>query len=161
MREMAARLDASSMRFGIAVARFNERITEALLEGAVRELQRHGAQDSSITVARVAGAFEVPQALAMMLDEGVSASPAPDALIAIGALIRGETPHFDVLAFAVTLALEELAVSSGVPLGNGVLTCDTTEQALERSGGKAGNKGAESAIAAIEMASLRRRLGAS
>ncbi len=153
MSEIPASLDARGLTFGIAVARFNARVTDSLLAGALDTLARHGAADGDVLVTRVAGAFELPQALVLLQER------TPDALVALGALVRGETPHFDHLASAVTTALVDLAVASGIPVANGLLTCDTTEQALERSGGKAGNKGSEAAEAAIEMARLRRRLG--
>ncbi|MFN7966077.1 MAG: 6,7-dimethyl-8-ribityllumazine synthase [Acidobacteriota bacterium] len=161
MREVAGMLDARGLRFGIVLARFNARVGEVLLAGSIDALRRHGASEDAIVVARVPGAWELPQALRWMRAPAARGRKQgePDALIALGALIRGETPHFDHLAAAVTRSLDSLASESGLPVAYGLLTCDTLEQAMERAGGKAGNKGFEAAMTAIEMVHLRRELG--
>lgn len=154
MRELAGHLDASGLRFGIALSRWNSRITDILLNGAIDGLVRHGADASNLTVLRVPGSFELPRGLRRLagLDDP------PHALIALGALVRGDTPHFDFLAKEVTRLLTQIDSECDVPVANGVLTCDSLDQAMERSGGKAGNKGFEAAMTAIEMANLDRQL---
>jgi len=142
-------LDAKGGRFGIIVSRFNSFISERLLEGALDALLRHGADDSNIHVARVPGAFEVPLAASRM-----AASGRYDAVIALGAVIRGSTPHFDYVSAEVTKGIASVSLNSGIPIAFGVLTTDTIEQAIERAGTKAGNKGFEAAVTAIETANL-------
>lgn len=140
-------------RFGIAVARTNSLITERLLEGALDCLVRHGAAEDDITVVKVPGAYELPaavQALCARKDAG--------AVIALGCVIRGGTPHFDYIAGEATRGITHAGLNSGVPVAFGVLTCDNLEQALERAGAKAGNKGWEAALSAIEMADLMGKL---
>jgi 6,7-dimethyl-8-ribityllumazine synthase len=154
MRELAGHLDASGLHFGIVLSRFNSRITDILLAGARDALIRHGADDDRITVVRVPGSFELPVALRALGRR----EPAPDALLALGALVRGDTPHFDHLATTVTRTLATIAGELDLPVANGLLTCDTMEQALDRAGGKAGNKGFEAAMTAIELANLLRQL---
>ncbi len=154
MRQIAGKLDATGLSFGIVLSRFNSRITDQLLAGAIDGLLRHGAEQSAITVVRVPGAFEMPTALRAMATQ----KQPPDALLALGALVRGQTPHFDHLAATVTRALERLSAECGRPVANGLLTCDSFEQALDRAGGKVGNKGFEAATSAIEMARLLREL---
>lgn len=145
--------DAKGLKTALIVSRWNEMITSRLLEGAMDALVRHGAADGDQTIVRVPGSWELALAAAK-----VAASGSYDAVIALGCLIRGETPHFDVLANATAKELAEAAVASGRPLAFGVLTCDTLDQAHERAGGKSGNKGWDAAMAAIEMVSLYRRL---
>ncbi|MDH3284875.1 MAG: 6,7-dimethyl-8-ribityllumazine synthase [Acidobacteriota bacterium] len=147
----------SDARISIVVSRFNDRVTDGLLAGALEALGRLGVSDDAIRIVRVAGAFEIPQVLGWL---GAS-SVKPDAMIALGAIVRGETPHFDHLSRAVTSALEEVALSTGIPVSNGVLTCDTPEQALARSSGATRNRGGEAAQAALEMVGVRRRLAGS
>lgn len=154
MRQLSGHLDARELTFGIVLSRFNSRVTDLLLHGAVDGLVRHGADEARITVLRVPGSFEVPQGVRLL----AAGDAAPDAILALGALVRGETPHFDHLAATVTRALDAIAAETGLPVANGVLTCDTLEQAMERAGGKGGNKGFEAAMTAIEMANLRRQL---
>jgi len=139
---------------GIAVSRFNGFIVESLLEGAVDALRRHGIPESSIDVVRVPGAFELPVTVQAMAKGGKY-----DAIIALGAVIRGATPHFDIVANESAKGLSAVAMQSGIPVINAVLTTDTIEQAIERAGTKAGNKGAEGAMGAIEMISLMKKLG--
>lgn len=142
-------LDASGRRFGIVAARFNDHLVHRLLDGAVECLLRHGASADSITIVRVPGAWEVPQAL-----DALAEKREDDALIAIAVVIRGGTPHFEHIAAGCTQGVARVAAQRQVPVAFGVLTCDSTEQAQERAGGKAGNKGWEAALAAIEMADL-------
>ncbi len=142
-----------STRFGIVVSRFNSFIGERLLEGAVDTLIRHGAEVSNMEVVRVPGAFEMPLAAKRM-----AASKRYDALIALGAVIRGETPHFEYVAGECCKGLSQVSMQYDIPLGFGVLTVDTIEQAIERAGSKAGNKGVDAALTAIEMINLVKQL---
>jgi 6,7-dimethyl-8-ribityllumazine synthase len=154
MGEYAARegeLDATGMRFGIVVARFNRDITEALLEGAERVLRKHEASD--VSVAWVPGAFEAP-----LVAKRFAASGAVDAVICLGAVIRGETAHFEYVAGETAAGITRAALDTGVPVVFGVLTVDDRDQAWDRLGGKEGHKGEEAAITAIEMVSLLRML---
>ena len=148
-------LDAKGARFGLVVSRFNDLLTGRLVEGAVDCLVRHGAVDDDITVIKVPGSWELP-----LVAGRLAASGQVDAVIGLGVLIRGATPPFDVIAAETAKGLAQVGLSSGIPVSFGVLTCDTLEQALERSGSKAGNKGWQAAQAAIEMVQLYRRLGA-
>lgn len=150
-RTYEGKLDATGGRFGLVVSRFNELLTGRLLEGAIDCLLRHGARDDDLLVARVPGAWELPFAV-----ERLAASGKVDAVIALGVLIRGATPHFDVIAAETAKGLAQVGLGRGVPVSFGVLTCDTLEQALERSGSKAGNKGWQAAQAAIETLQLVR-----
>ena len=147
-------LDAKGLRFTLVVSRFNETVSERLLASAQDCLVRHGADPEALTVIWVPGAWEIPQAA-----RKVAAGGGADAIIALGALIRGETPHFDVLAAEVAKGLAHTASEADIPVSFGVLTTDTVEQALDRGGAKLGNKGWDAAMAAIEMASLFRALG--
>ena len=146
-------LNARGMRFGILAAQFNELIVERLLEAAVTTLRKHGADSGDITVVKVPGAYELPVVAARM-----AATRSYDALIALGCVIRGATPHFDYVAGEAAGGLGAVARQHDVALGFGVLTVDTLEQALERAGSKAGNKGSDAALAAIETASVLRRI---
>ena len=154
VRSLEGNLDATGARFCILVSRFNAFITERLLEGAVDALVRHGAKASDITVVRVPGAFELPQVASKLLagDHGY------DALIALGCLMRGDTIHFDLIASEATKGLSALGTATGIPVGFGVLTTDSLEQAVHRAGAKYGNKGAEAAMAAVEQLSLYRAI---
>ncbi len=149
MREMSGSLDGRGLRVCLLASRFNETVVLRLVDGAHRALLQHGVAEDGIELIWVPGAFELPTALAARL-----ASHPPDAVVALGAVIRGETPHFDYVAQAACSGLEELARSSGTPLGFGVLTVNSPEQAAERAGGKLGNKGWEAACAALEMVSV-------
>jgi 6,7-dimethyl-8-ribityllumazine synthase len=142
-------LKADGKKFAIVVARFNSFISEKLLEGAVDTLIRSGALDTDIDVARVPGAFEIP-----LIAKKMATSQKYDAVICLGVVIRGATPHFDVVVNEVSKGSAQVGLETGVPVLFGVLTTETIEQAIERSGTKAGNKGAEVAVAAIEMANL-------
>ena len=142
----------ASARYGIAVARFNSFIVDRLLEGAIDALQKHGVMDRDITIAKVPGACELPLATKMMVSTGEY-----DGIIALGAVIRGGTPHFEYVAGECVKGLSQVGLDAGLPVTFGVLTVDTIEQAIERAGTKAGNKGAEAAMTAIEMVSLSRQ----
>lgn len=146
-------LDAKGLTFGIVVSRFNSFICERLLEGAVDALIRHGASEADITVARIPGAFEIPLAAKTM-----AASQKFDAVICLGAVIRGSTPHFDYVASEVSKGVASVSLESGLPVSFGVLTTDTIEQAVERAGTKAGNKGFEAAVTAIETVNVIKAL---
>ena len=140
-------------RFAIVASRFNEFIVESLIKGSLHALRQHGAEDGNIEIIRVPGAFEMPVAV-----EKVAASRRFDGVIALGAVIRGGTPHFDYVAGECVKGVTAAGVRHGVPIGNGVLTVDTIEQAIERAGTKAGNKGEEATLAVIEMVNLLRRI---
>jgi 6,7-dimethyl-8-ribityllumazine synthase len=146
-------LTARDLRFGIVAARFNEFVVEPLLRGALDALKRHGATEKQIEIIRVPGAFDMP-----IVVRKLAMSRRYEALIALGAVIRGQTPHFDYVAGECASGLARIALESGIPVGFGVLTTDTMEQAVDRAGGKAGNKGADAALASLEMANLLRRL---
>lgn len=143
----------ASARYVLAVARFNSFIVDHLLEGAIDVLRKHGVMDKDITVIKVPGAFELPLAV-----QRIASSDECDAVIALGAVIRGGTPHFEYVAGECVKGLSQVSLASSKPVAFGVLTVDTIEQAIERAGTKAGNKGAEAAITAIEMVSLLRQL---
>lgn len=142
-------LDASGLRVGIVAARFNETVVKGLVDGAVDALVRHRALATDLRVVWVPGAFEIPVVL-----ERLAASGEIDALVALGCVVRGATPHFDYVAGAAANGAAGVSQRHGIPVTFGVLTTDTWEQAVERSGGKLGNKGAESALAAVETARL-------
>jgi 6,7-dimethyl-8-ribityllumazine synthase len=137
------------LRLGIVVSRFNEYITQHLLNGALKELAQHGVEDSQISVVWVPGAFEIPMA-ALKMAETTEYS----AIITLGCIIRGSTPHFEYLSQAVSTGISEAQIKSGTPMAFGVITTETIEQAIERAGSKQGNKGREAAVCAIEMAQL-------
>jgi len=143
------KLDASGKKFALVVSRFNNFLTDKLLEGALDCLKRHGADEKNISVAYVPGAFEIPYAAAKM-----SVNKNYDAVICIGAVIRGDTPHFDYIANESAKGIAKIAMESGKPIIYGLITADTLEQAIERAGTKAGNKGWDAAETAIEMISL-------
>jgi len=146
-------LDASGLKVGLVASRFNDFVVSRLVAGAVDALVRHGASENDVTVVKVPGAFEIPQMVSAMVRSG-----GHDMVIALGAVIRGSTPHFDYIAAEVTKGLAQIALESTIPVSYGVLTTDTLEQAIERAGSKAGNKGAEAAMAAIEMANLFKQI---
>ncbi len=142
-------LKADGKKFGIIVARFNSFISEKLLEGALDSLLRSGAKEEDIDIVRVPGAYEIP-----LIAKKMATSQKYDALICLGVVIRGATPHFDVVVNEVAKGSAQVGLDSGIPVLFGVLTTETIEQAIERAGTKAGNKGSEVAVAAIEMANL-------
>ena len=147
------RLDAAGLRVAVVVSRFNELITRQLLEGAHDGLRRHGADEETLSVVWVPGAFEIPP-----VAQRLARSGAFDAVVCLGAVIRGATPHFDHVANQTAAGIARAAQETGVPVIFGILTTDTIEQAIERAGTKAGNKGFDAAVAAIEMANLLRQL---
>lgn len=149
------KLMAEGMKVGIVISRFNEFITKKLLDGALDTLVRHGANSDDIAVAWVPGTFEIP-----VVAQKLAASKKYDAVICLGAVIRGATPHFDYIAGEVTKGIAQVGLSTGVPSIFGVITTDTIEQAVERAGTKVGNKGSDAAMAAIEMVDLLRTVDA-
>ena len=142
-----------NLRFAIVAARFNDFIVESLIKGALEVLERHGAGKGQIDLIRVPGAFELP-----MVARKLATLRRHDAIIALGAVIRGDTPHFDYVAGECASGLARIATDTGVPIAFGVLTTNTVEQAIERAGTEAGNKGGEAALTAIELANLLRQL---
>jgi 6,7-dimethyl-8-ribityllumazine synthase len=146
-------LKADGLRFGIVLGRFNNFITDKLLEGALDCLNRHGATDDKISVAYVPGSMEIPMTAAKM-----ARSEKFDAVLCLGAVIRGETPHFDFVAAESSKGVAKVGMDSGLPVIYGIITADTIEQAVERAGTKAGNKGWDAAMAAIEMVNLFREI---
>jgi 6,7-dimethyl-8-ribityllumazine synthase len=146
-------LQARDLKFAIVASRFNAFVVDSLVKGAVEALRRHGASDQQIEIVRVPGAFEMPPVV-----KKLASGKRFDAIVALGAVIRGDTPHFDYVAGECASGLARIATESGVPIGFGVLTVDSLEQAIDRAGGKSGNKGAEAALTALELANLLRRL---
>jgi 6,7-dimethyl-8-ribityllumazine synthase len=146
-------LSAAGLKVGIVVSRFNRFITDRLLEGALDALLRSGAKESDLEVVRVPGSFEIPLAA-----KALAETKRHGAIVCLGALVRGETPHFEYLASQVAKGIAETSLQSGVPIAFGVLTVDNLEQAIERAGTKLGNKGAEAALTAVEMANLLKKL---
>ncbi len=149
MNVLEGKLTAKDMKVAIVVARFNEFITSKLLSGAVDCLIRHEAKDEDITVAWVPGAFEIPMACKKLAESGKY-----DAVIALGAVIRGATPHFDYVCAEASKGIAQVSMQTGVPVGFGVLTTENIQQAIERAGTKAGNKGVDCAMSAMEMVNL-------
>jgi len=154
MRTVEGKLIGEGLKFAVVVSRFNSFITERLLEGALDSLRRKGVKEEDLTVIRVPGAWEIP-----LVTRKLAAAKAHDAIICLGAVIRGSTPHFDYVAAEVSKGIAQVSLESGVPVAFGILTTDTLEQAIERAGSKAGNKGYAAAEAAIEMVNLLRQLG--
>ena len=144
-------LNSKDLKFAIVVARFNSFITERLVDGALDTIHRHNGSLDNVEIFKVPGCFEIPQAA-----DRIAASGKFDAVICLGALIRGATPHFDYIAAECTKGIAQLALHYHLPISYGVITADTLDQAIDRAGTKAGNKGAEAALAAIEMADLFR-----
>ncbi len=152
-RVVEGNLTAKGLSFGIVASRFNEFITARLLDGALDALRRHGAEDERITVVRVPGSFEIP-----LLAKKLASSRQYDAIICLGTVIRGATPHFEYIASEVAKGIAMTGLETGVPIAFGVLTTDSIEQAVERAGTKGGNKGFDAACSAIEMVNLLREL---
>lgn len=146
-------LVAQGLKFGLVVGRFNEFITSKLLGGALDAFRRHGARDEDIDIAWVPGAFEIPLVARKMAESGKY-----DAVVTLGAVIRGSTPHFDYVCNEAAKGVAQVAMQTGLPVIFGILTTDSIEQAVERAGTKAGNKGWDAAVSAIEMANLMRKL---
>ncbi|MFT8315228.1 MAG: 6,7-dimethyl-8-ribityllumazine synthase [Clostridium sp.] len=149
MKTYEGKLIASNLKFGIIIGRFNEFIGGKLLTGALDGLKRHGAEDNDISIAWVPGAFEIP-----LVAKKMAKSQNYDAIICLGAVIRGATPHFDYVSSEVSKGVAHVSLETEVPVIFGVLTTDTIEQAIERAGTKAGNKGYDAAVTAIEMANM-------
>ncbi|WP_423837432.1 6,7-dimethyl-8-ribityllumazine synthase [Thermodesulfovibrio thiophilus] len=147
MKIIEGKLEAQGLKFGIVVSRFNEFITSKLLEGALDALIRHGAKESDIEAVRVPGSFEIP-----LVAKKLAQSGRFNAVICLGTLIRGATPHFDYIAAEVSKGIALISLEVGIPVSFGIITADTIEQAIERAGSKAGNKGWDAAMVAIEMA---------
>ena len=152
-RTIEGKLIAKDLRFAFIVSRFNDFITSKLLDGAMDAVIRHGGSDENIDIIRVPGAFEMP-----VVAKKLTEMKKYDAVVCLGAVIRGATPHFEYIASEVAKGLATVALESGVPVSFGVLTTDTLEQAIERAGTKAGNKGFDAAMSAIEMANLFKQL---
>lgn len=153
IRTFEGNLDAKGLRFAIVVSRFNSFITERLISGALDALHRSGASDDNIELVRVPGSWEMPIAVAEVLGQ-----KRHDAIICLGAVIRGDTPHFDYIAGEAAKGLAQTSLAAGVPVAFGVLTTNTLDQAIDRAGAKSGNKGFEAAMTAIEMANLLREI---
>jgi 6,7-dimethyl-8-ribityllumazine synthase len=154
MKLIEGKIDATGLKVAIIVSRFNEFITNKLLGGALDCLKRNNADEANITVAWVPGSFEIPSVAKRLAESGSF-----DALICLGAVIRGATPHFDYVAAEVSKGVAAISLGSKIPVIYGVLTTDTIEQAIERAGTKAGNKGFDAAMAAIEMVNLYKQIG--
>jgi len=154
MRTIEGQLIIRDERVAIIASRFNENIVEHLISGAIDTLKRHGAADTQLHLVRVPGAVELPLAA-----QRLAKTRQVDAIIALGVVIRGATPHFDYVCSECASGLSRISLEYDVPIGFGVLTCDTIEQAVERAGSKAGNKGADAAMAAIEMIGVLQQLG--
>jgi len=152
MKTMEGKLTAEKLKFALVVSRFNDFLTAKLLEGAVDTLKRHGAEEKDLTVVRVPGCYEIPLACQRMAGKGF------DAVIALGAVIRGDTPHFDYVAAETAKGIAQVSLAAKVPVAFGIVTADNLEQAIERSGAKQGNKGADAAMTAIEMANLFKQI---
>ncbi len=148
------KIRAEGLRFGIVVSRFNSFITERLLEGALDALRRNGAKEEAIEIYRTPGSFEIPAVVKRLVERNSC-----DAVICLGAVIRGATPHFTYISAEVSKGVAQLSLESAIPIAYGIITADTIEQAIERAGTKAGNKGWDAALSAIEMANLYRELG--
>ena len=153
IKSLEGDFNARGLRFGIVASRFNDFIVDRLLAAAIDTLTKHGVTPTDIEVVRVPGAFETPLAL-----KRVAATRRFNALIALGCVIRGATPHFDYVAGEASRGISQLSLAHDVPIGFGVLTVDTIEQAIERAGTKGGNKGADAALAAIQMATLLKKM---
>lgn len=153
MKVIQGELQAAGLKFAIVVSRFNDFITGRLLDGAADALLRHGAKDGDIEVVKVPGAFEIP-----LMAKRLAAKGSYDAVICLGTVIRGATPHFDYVAAEVSKGVASASLDTGVPIAFGVLTTDTIEQAVERAGTKSGNKGFDAAMTAIEMAQVMKKL---
>jgi 6,7-dimethyl-8-ribityllumazine synthase len=154
IKTIEGNLRVHNARFCLVVSRFNSFVVESLLSGALDTLKRHGAEDADLTLVRVPGAFEMPVAI-----DRLAAKGGYDAIIAIGAVIRGGTPHFEYVAGECVKGVAHVSLKYGIPVAFGVLTVDSIEQAIERAGTKAGNKGSEAAMSAIEMINLLRQIG--
>ena len=151
---LEGKIDAKGLKFGLVVSRFNDFISDRLLGGALDALTRNGADEKNLSIVKVPGAFEIPLAAKKMANSGMY-----DAVICLGCVIRGATPHFEYISAEVAKGIAKVSLESGVPVSFGVITADNLEQAIERAGTKAGNKGWDAAISAIEMINLFRTMG--
>jgi 6,7-dimethyl-8-ribityllumazine synthase len=154
-KELKGNLVVEKQRFALVVSRFNNFITDKLLNGAMDTLQRHGCPDDQITVVRVPGSYELPLTAKKLIAGG-----GYDAVICLGCVIRGQTPHFDYIAAECAKGIAQVALESGTPVAFGVITADTLEQAIDRAGSKTGNKGSDAALTAIELVNLYAQIGA-
>ena len=152
MKTIEGNLTAEKLKFALVVSRFNDFLTAKLLDGAVDTLKRHGADEKNLTVVKVPGCYEIPLACQRLAGKGF------DAIIALGAIIRGDTPHFDYVAAETAKGIAQVSLACKIPVAFGIVTADNLEQAIERSGVKQGNKGADAAMSAIEMANLFKQL---
>lgn len=153
VRLIRGKLDATGLRFGLVVSQFNNLVTERLQAGAIDALCRHGVRENDIDVVQTPGAFDIP-----LFAKKMAMSGRYDAVVCLGAVIKGDTPHFDYVSAAMTQGIREVMMTHGLPVTFGVLTTDTVEQALDRAGAKAGNKGFDAALAAIEMVNALKAL---
>jgi len=153
MRIYKGKIEGKGLKFGVVVSRFNDFITQKLLEGAIDALMRHEVREEDIEVVWVPGGFEIPAAASRLIKDGNF-----DALICLGAVIRGDTPHYELISTQIAKGIANLSVQEKIPVIFGVITADTIEQAIERAGTKAGNRGWDAAISAMEMVSLYRQL---
>jgi 6,7-dimethyl-8-ribityllumazine synthase len=153
MKKFEGELQAEGLRFAVIVSRFNEFITNKLLDGSIDALKRHGASEKDIDVVKVPGSFEIP-----LTAKKIAEKKSYDAVICLGTIIRGATPHFDYVASEAAKGIASVSIETGVPIAFGIITADTIEQAVERAGTKSGNKGWDAALVAIEMAQLLRKL---
>lgn len=153
MKIIEGELQAKGLKFGIVISRFNDFITSKLLEGARDALLRHGAKEDDIDVVKVPGSFEIP-----IVAKNMALKQMYNAIICLGTVIRGATPHFEYISAEVSKGIASASMETGVPIAFGVITCDTIEQAVERAGTKSGNKGWDAAITAIEMAQIMKKL---
>ena len=154
MKTYQGKLQAKGFKIGIVVSRFNSFISDRLLEGALEALQKTGAAEADLTVYKVPGSFEVP-----LVAKKIAAAKAADGILCVGALIRGDTPHFDFLGAEMTKGLAQVALDDGIPVGYGMITADTVEQGIERAGTKSGNKGYDAALALVETLNLIKDAG--
>jgi 6,7-dimethyl-8-ribityllumazine synthase len=154
VKSIEAKLKAEGLRFAIVASRFNDFISRRLIDGATDALLRHGADEKNIEIVRVPGSFEIP-----LVAKKVASSKKYDAVICVGAVIRGATPHFEYISAEVAKGIAQVTLESEIPVAFGILTTDNIEQAIERAGTKSGNKGWDAALSAIEMANLLRELG--
>lgn len=152
-KEFSGNLIAAGLKFGVVVSRWNDFMSNKLLEGALDSLIRHGAEDSNIDVVKVPGSYELPLAVKKMAGTNLY-----DAIVCLGVIIRGATPHFDFIAAETTKGIAQVSLEKEIPVSFGVVTSDSMEQAIERSGSKSGNKGAEAALAAIEMVNVIKQI---
>lgn len=153
MKVIEGELQAKGLRFGIIVSRFNDFITSRLLDGALDALIRHGADEKDLEVIKVPGSFEIPMVAKKLANKGIY-----DAIICLGTVIRGATPHFEYVAAEVSKGIATASMETGVPISFGIITSDTIEQAIERAGSKSGNKGWDAAMTAIEMAQVLKKI---